>query len=297
MTENIVLALGGGGVRGIAHLGAIECLLENDYNIGGIAGTSAGGLFGAPIAAQVPPREILQVVIDFMKSPSFRRESSDTASLAGTGGLETALAPFLEGKTFEDLAIKLCVTAVSLKTGEKVVISEGNVMDAVLATIAIPGFFPTRGDDDLVDGGVIDPIPIESARALNPSLPVVAVTLHDRPADYSPEENSKSTGEQISEAIIDRLTKTRIGESLKNLNIAVSMSMDRLTELGIEIGKPDVVVRPLVGQYLALQMVDPIELFEEGYRAMESQLPALVDSLSLVNSIRRIARYSTAEPD
>ena len=179
MTENIVLALGGGGVRGIAHLGAIECLLENDYNIGGIAGTSAGGLFGAPIAAQVPPREILQVVIDFMKSPSFRRESSDTASLAGTGGLETALAPFLEGKTFEDLAIKLCVTAVSLKTGEKVVIREGNVMDAVLATIAIPGFFPTRGDDDLVDGGVIDPIPIESARALNPSLPVVAVTLHE----------------------------------------------------------------------------------------------------------------------
>ncbi len=297
MAEDIVLALGGGGVRGIAHLGAIECLLENDYNLVGIAGTSAGGLFGAPIAAGVAPREILDVVTGFMKSPDFKRESSDTASIAGTAGVETALAPFLEGKTFEDLSIKLCVTAVSLKSGEKVVLNKGDIMEAVLATIAIPGVFPPQGEDILVDGGVLDPVPIEAARALEPSLPIVAVTLHKKSADYSPEELNFSTGDQFSEAIIERLINTRLGEALKYFNTGISMSSDRLAELNIEVGQPDVVVRPLVGQYFALQMVDPLKLFDEGYRAMESQLPALADSLMLINKIKRIAKYSAFKSD
>lgn len=297
MAEDIVLALGGGGVRGIAHLGAVECLLNHDYNLVGIAGTSAGGLFGAPIAAGVAPREILDVVTGFMKSPDFKRESSDTASIAGTAGVETALAPFLEGKTFEDLSIKLCVTAVSLKSGEKVVLNKGDIMEAVLATIAIPGVFPPQGEDILVDGGVLDPVPIEAARALEPSLPIVAVTLHKKSADYSPEELNFSTGDQFSEAIIERLINTRLGEALKYFNTGISMSSDRLAELNIEVGQPDVVVRPLVGQYFALQMVDPLKLFDEGYRAMESQLPALADSLMLINKIKRIAKYSAFKSD
>lgn len=68
MKKSIVLALGGGGVRGIAHLGAVQCLLENGYEISGIAGTSAGGMFGAPLAAQVAPLDILAAVTDFFKA-------------------------------------------------------------------------------------------------------------------------------------------------------------------------------------------------------------------------------------
>ncbi len=92
---------------------------------------------------------ILSAVIDFFKSPNFRRAASDAPSMVGTAGLEQVLGKFLDGKTFADLAIQLSVTSVSLKTGEEVVISEGEVMKAVLATIAIPGVFPTRGDDIL----------------------------------------------------------------------------------------------------------------------------------------------------
>ena len=296
MTESIVLALGGGGVKGIAHLGIVACLLENHYSIEGIAGTSAGGMFGAPLAAQVPPREILDRCIEFMKKPDFRRVPKDTASLVGTRGLEIALAPFLEGKVIDDLPIKFCVTAVSLKTGEEVVISEGDVMQAVLSTIAIPGVFPTRGEDVLVDGGVMDPVPIKPARALNPSLSIVAVTLHTKPADSNTEQTNLSMTGQIADTIIDRVTKTRIGESLDIMNKGVGLGSDRLTELSIEVGKPDVLVRPLVGQFSSLQKVDPTELYDEGYRAMESQLPALVESLTLLNSIKRIAKYSNANP-
>ncbi len=297
MAKNIVLALGGGGVRGIAHLGVVQCLLDNEYEIVGIAGTSAGGLFGAPLAAQVSSREILAAVIDFFKSPNFRRTSSDSASLIGTTGIERVLAKFIEGKTFNDLPIKFSVTAVSFKTGKEVVITEGDVKKAVLATIAIPGVFPTRGEDVLVDGGVLDPVPVRSARALNPSVPVIAVPLHTKPANFSPMQTNTVVIDQIPEAIVDRLTRTRIGESLRYMNAGVELGSDQLTELDLEVTKPDVVVRPLVGHYGTLQKVDATELFDEGYRAMEEQLPALVDALSFVNSIKRISKYTTAKSE
>ena len=297
MAKNIVLALGGGGIRGIAHLGAVQCLLDNEYEISGIAGTSAGGMFGAPLAAQVPTREILSAVIDFFKSPNFRRASSDSASLVGTTGIEHVLAKFIEGKSFKDLPIKFSVTSVSLKTGEEVIITEGEVIKAVLATIAIPGVFPTKGQDVLVDGGVLDPIPVGPARALNPSVPVIAVPLHTKPADLSPLDTTTVVIDQIPGAIVDRLTKTRLGESLRNLNVGVELSSDRLTESILELTKPDVIVRPIVGHYAILQKVDPTELFDEGYRAMQSQLPALVDALSFVKSVKRISKYTTAKSE
>lgn len=297
MAKSIVLALGGGGARGIAHLGVVQCLLDNDYEISGIAGTSAGGMFGALLAAQVPSREILAAVKDFFKSPDFSRSSSDSASLIGTTGIERVLAKFIEGKTFKDLPIKFCVTAASLKTGEEVIIDDGDVMKAVLTTIAVPGIFPPKGDDVLVDGGVLDPIPVGPARALNPSLPVIAVPLHTKPADFSPLDSSTVVIDQIPEAIVDRLTKTRLGESLRNLNVGVELRSERLTESILKLTQPDVIVRPIVGHYAMLQKVDPAVLYDEGYRAMEVQLPALVDALSFVKSVKRISKYTTAKSE
>jgi len=297
MAKNIVLALGGGGVRGIAHLGIVQCLLDNEYEIVGIAGTSAGGLFGAPLAAQVPTRDILAAVIEFFKNPNFRRTPSDPPSLIGTTGIEHVLTKFIGGKTFKDLPVKFSVTAVSFKTGKEVVISEGDVMKAVLATISIPGVFPTRGEDVLVDGGVLDPVPVKPARALNASLPIIAVPLHSKPAGFSPIQTNIVVINQIPEAIVDRLTRTRIVEALKNMNAGVELGSDRLAELTLEVTKPDVVVKPLVGHYGILQEVNATELFEEGYRAMEEQLPALVDALSFTKTVKRIAKYTTTKTE
>lgn len=297
MAKSVVLALGGGGMRGIAHLGTVQCLLDQNYEIIGIAGTSAGGMFGAPLAAQVPTMEILSAVKEFFKSPDFSRSSSDSASLAGTKGIEHVLAKFIEGKTFKDLPVKFSVTSVSLKTGEEVIITEGDVMKAVLTTIAVPGLFPTRGENALVDGGILDPVPVKPARALDPSAPVIAVPLHTKPPDFSPLNSNNVLIDPIPEPIIERLTKTRIGESLKNLNVGVELSTDRLAEVNLQISKPDVIVRPIVGHYGMLQKVDPTNLFDEGYRAMESQLPALEEALSFVNSVKRIAKYTTAKTE
>ena len=84
-------------------------------------------------------------------------------------------------KTFDDLKIPCAVTAVDVKTGSEVVISEGYLRDAVLATIALPGIFPPHhlNDWELMDGGVLNPVPVSVARMLSPDLPIVAVVLND----------------------------------------------------------------------------------------------------------------------
>ena len=294
MAEKIVLALGGGGVKGIAHLGVVACLLDNGYEIEGIAGTSAGGMFGAPLAAKVAPHTIFNHVVDFFKNPDLKREKTDGPSLAGTHGLETALAPFIQDKLIEDLPIKFVATAVSLKTGKEVLLDTGELMHAVLATIAIPGVFPPIGEEELVDGGVLDPVPVLQARALNPSLPIVAVVLNTKDPNAPQVDQSLGESDPLTDLIVDRLSKTVFGESLDIASRGIGLIGHQLAEVSLENSKPDVIVRPLVGQHGPLSNVNPQELYDEGYRAMKSQLKALEEANSLFNSLIRIAKYSTA---
>lgn len=296
MQREVNLALGGGGVRGVAHLGVVQCLLDHNYKINGIAGTSAGGLFGAAIAAGNLPRDIAAAVDGFFGESSFRSGLRSTSfSLIGTSGMVNALEPFLQGKTLQDLDIRFVATAVSLKTGQEIVIKDGDAMQAVLATIAIPGIFPSQGDLILVDGGILDPVPIDSAREFDPSLPIVAVMLHKQPQDYSLDNIKVPLEDSLIEPLAKTISKTRIGELMRHLTATVDVVSNKLSELRIEISKPDVLVEPIVGHIGLLQKVETQPLFDEGYRAMEENLENLDKAYSIVNSFRRISKYSRSQ--
>lgn len=296
MQREINLVLGGGGVRGVAHLGVVQCLLDHNYKINGIAGTSAGGLFGAAIAAGNLPRDIAAAVDGFFGESSFRSGLRSTSfSLIGTSGMVNALEPFLQGKTLQDLDIRFVATAVSLKTGQEIVIKDGDAMQAVLATIAIPGIFPSQGDLILVDGGILDPVPIDSAREFDPSLPIVAVMLHKQPQDYSLDNIKVPLEDSLIEPLAKTISKTRIGELMRHLTATVDVVSNKLSELRIEISKPDVLVEPIVGHIGLLQKVETQPLFDEGYRAMEENLENLDKAYSIVNSFRRISKYSRSQ--
>lgn len=296
MKRAVNLALGGGGVRGVAHLGVIQCLLDHDYEINGIAGTSAGGLFGAAIAAGNPPREIAAAVDRFFSETSFRSGIGlSTFSLISTSGLVKALEPILQGKTIRDLAIPFVAAAVSLKTGQEILIKEGDVTQAVLSTIAIPGFFPSQGDLVLVDGGLIDPVPIESAREFDTSLPVVAVVLYKQPPNFSLEEIRVPLEDSLLEPLVKTVSKTRLGELMRHLTATVDVVSGKLSELMIEKSKPDVLVEPIVGHIGLLQKIEAQPLFDEGYRAMEGNLEQLDKAYSLMRSFKRITKYAHSQ--
>jgi NTE family protein len=193
------------------------------------------------------------------------------------------------------LDIRFVATAVSLKTGQEIVIKDGDTMQAVLATIAIPGIFPSQGDLILVDGGILDPVPIDSAREFDPSLPIVAVMLHKQPQDYCLDNIKVPLEDSLIEPLAKTISKTRIGELMRHLTATVDVVSNKLSELRIEISKPDVLVEPIVGHIGLLQKVETQPLFDEGYRAMEENLENLDKAYSIVNSFRRISKYSRSQ--
>ena len=183
---DIALALGGGGVKGIAHIGVIRRLEQEGFNIRAIAGTSAGGLVGAVYAAGYSPSTIEGIIENVDRSRLFARGSREGPGLLGLSGMTQTLIGVLGDRRFEDLKIPFACTAVDIKTAQEVILSQGRVVDSLLATIAVPGVFPPKmvGEISLMDGGVMDPVPVALARWLTPSLPVVAVVLSPVPEGW-----------------------------------------------------------------------------------------------------------------
>ncbi len=199
----IALALGGGGVKGIAHIGVIRCLAQAGFRINAVAGTSAGAIIGALFAAGYDPDRIQALIGTVDTSRLFARLPQDGPALMGMAGVIHALTPVLDECTFADLKIPFACTAVDIRTAQEVVLHQGQVLEAVLASSAVPGVFPPQlvADCQLVDGGVLDPVPVDLARWLAPDLPVVAVVLSPEPQTWA-----SLPGFQISTTALDPTT-------------------------------------------------------------------------------------------
>ncbi|NOH04186.1 MAG: hypothetical protein HND47_20535 [Chloroflexi bacterium] len=174
---DITLALGGGGAKGNAHIGVLRRLEQEGFKIRSVAGTSYGGVVAVFYALGCSPNEIQSIFESVDQNHLYGRTPLDGPSLLGMGGVRQLLNRVLGEKTFDDLRIPCAVTAVDINTGGEVTLSEGRLQDAVLATIALPGIFPVHRINgwELVDGGVLNPVPVSVARTLSPRLPVVAV--------------------------------------------------------------------------------------------------------------------------
>lgn len=285
----ITLALGGGGVRGVAHIGVIRTLEKHDFKIKAIAGTSAGGMVGAVYAAGFSTDDIEAAFNEMKHDWSFTRNSNDNPSLLGLSSIATKLKNLLGDRTFDDLPIPFAATAVSLNTGNEIILRKGKVIDAVMATIAIPGVFPCQeiGGRVLMDGGVLDPVPVEVARWMRPELPVVAVTLHQMPEDWKPSEMSMPLPVPGPQQIIDRISKLRPVQAFKIFTRAMDVTSHQLSELAMQLYQPEIVISPRVGHIGVLQKIDTAEIISIGSQATER---AIQDIKSETNWIRKIQR-------
>lgn len=185
--NEVVLALGGGAARGWAHIGVIRWLHDHGISIRGVAGTSIGALAGAFLAAGKV--EELQRLV-----PARRRDLLRFFDLVmGGDGLFAGervvdfLRENLDVDEISRLSIPFAAVAVDLTNGREVVFDKGNLLEAIRASISIPGVFtPLRKDGRvLVDGGLANPLPVDVARRLAPGIPVCAVDLNgDVPASF-----------------------------------------------------------------------------------------------------------------
>ncbi|HNS34248.1 MAG TPA: patatin-like phospholipase family protein [bacterium] len=184
MTElkrpKIGLALGSGGSRGLAHIGVIKALEENNIPIDFVAGSSIGTMVGGFYAAGLSIKEIEKIAL----STTWRRVFSVLfdphlkQGLIGGEKLKTFIEDYINGKKFEDCKITFVAVATDLKTGEVVVLNKGEMAQAIRASVSIPLVFkPVKINGRiLADGGLSAPVPVEIARNMGADI-VIAVNL------------------------------------------------------------------------------------------------------------------------
>lgn len=276
----ITLALGGGGSRGAAHVGVLRVLEREGIRVAGIAGSSIGGLIAAVYAAGHSAEEIEKRLAVLQNTRLFRHPTRVPNALIGLDGIATELRAVLGDIQFSELDIPLAVTALDVASSEEVVIREGSVMEAVLATIAIPGVFPSRAINgyELVDGGLSNPVPVEVARRLAPRLPVVAVALSQPPHTETVKASGHGTvtGSGLdSLPIPGPIRRLRLGQAFQAFLQAMSASGRIQGELRLQVEKPDVVIRPDVEHVGVLDAVDVPDLARRGEEAAMEALPQL----------------------
>jgi len=296
--NEIALALGSGGVKGIAHIGVIRVLEQEGFNIRAIAGSSAGGLVGALIASGISPDHIETLLQPMNDARFYSRTSNDGPSLLGLSGLNEILINEIRDRVFENLLIPFACTSVDLNSAQEVILAQGSLVDAVMATIAVPGIFPPRliGEFRLVDGGVMDPVPVSLARWLAPSLPIIAICLQPPPEKWAhiPRQMKVPAITPIPRPLIDQFAKMRIGQAFQIFVDSFDITTRMLAELRLQQDRPDVIIRPRVEKYSILDQANPKELIGLGEEAAREHLTEIREALSWSNQLGRIFRR--AEP-
>ena len=161
------MALGGGFARGVAHIGVLKALEQEDIQPDYVAGTSVGAVIGALYCSGMSPREMEEIAA-LLKFSDFARFSFSRLGLWNNDRMTALLRRILKTHTFEELQIPLAVTATDFVTGDPVVFTSGPLIDAVRASCAYPGFFhPVNiGGRLLVDGLLAHPVPAAPLKQL-----------------------------------------------------------------------------------------------------------------------------------
>jgi len=254
---DVVLALGGGAARGLAHVGIIRVLEQHNVRIRGIAGTSIGAIVGGMYCAglldeyEAYSREIDAKRMLRMLDPVIPR-----SGLLGGSRVVNQLVNFVGDSAIEDLPLPFCALATDLKTGEEVLLEEGSLVEAIRASFAIPGIFtPAKIDGRwLVDGGVSTPVPIRAARELVPHLPVIAVNLNNADLvfegdmidmlDASEEERELGRIERLMNRM--RSSGDRRPGLLTSISDSVTHMEHRIARFQIAADHPDLLLEPAV---------------------------------------------------
>lgn len=284
----ITLALGGGGAKGNSHIGVLRRLEKEGFKIRAVAGTSFGGIVAVMYAAGHTPVEIEDIFAQVDQPHLYGRLPEERPSLLGLAGVRKWLDEVLPGRTFADLEIPCAVTAVDLNCGCEVILDSGPVKDALLATIAVPGVFPAHPlhEWELVDGGVLDPVPTSVARSLAPSLPVVAVTLHS-PMGQPARAMGMPVPSGLPKPILDRLSHFRYAQAFDIFLRSVDIGNRAVAAYRLAVDKPDVIIRPMVSDIELLEHVDVRKVARRGDEAVEAAMPELKRMISWPSRLRR----------
>jgi len=289
--SSVSVALGGGGARGISHLGVLRAIADSRYTIAHLTGISIGAIAGAMIAANPDPVAAQRLALDFLESPEFRRRRAQMFGLTPAQGysdrprgwidrlrkligarkhfvrafrspavlpeavLQHVVDALLPDVAIEDLSLPFSAVAVDVLSGQRVVLDHGPLRDAVRASASIPGVFPPVVWEDklLCDIGVYETVPALTAKQ-RPGELTVAVDVSDEVAPIAGCQN-----------ILEMIGR-----------------MQQLAEWELRhhsLSHADLIIRPDIGRRAWFDFEDGEALIACGYQEAQLQLESTSDLL------------------
>lgn len=270
----IGLALGGGGARGSAHIGALMELERLGIRPSLITGTSIGGLIGACYAAGLSVAEIKAAYQKINISKLYALPGSLPA-LTGNNKIEQLLEETIGRPTFADLGIPLAVVTSDLVSRQEVILDEGDVVTAVLATMAIPILFPPVEREGLVlaDGGIINNTPFDIARARGATY-VIAIDLTNTSPYGTPDEPAPPPTGVIAKA----LAMTQRRKTWQIMSVLADIITAQTLQKHLAVSRPEILLRPnmgSIGLFDFHRLDDGIQAGQTAVREVEHQLSAI----------------------
>ena len=255
------LVLGGGSVRGAAHLGVLSILEREGMRPDIVVGTSVGAIIGAGVAAGISVTEMYGYFKAARWTDIARPSWGSKLSMLDTDPLGALLERIVEAKAFDQLALPFAAVATDILTGATHVLTEGSLREALVASSAIPGLFePVRRDGCLlVDGGITDNLPIDTARDLG-ATQVVAIDIMPLP-DGSYEPSDMRDMLLMSLSIMERPTASQLAQA-------------------------DVVIMPDISRMSFSDFSQTQAVYEAGVQAAEKALPDLRRLLGSSSNVR-----------
>lgn len=255
--KDVALVLSSGGARGLAHIGAIEELESNDYHISSIAGCSMGALIGGVYAAgKLNEFREWMKAIDRKKMITLTDFSFSLNHLAKGNRIIEAIMEFVPDMPIEDLPIPYCAVATDLKAGKEVVFNKGSLFEAIRASISLPSFYePVQRDDMvLIDGGVINPIPLNRVKRQKGDILVgIDVSGHDYKSQWEEMHRLtewQKTDKSLKAKILDKLIPDNIEFNYFTVLSRTSSLMIRQNSiLMAKLIKPDILVDIQMSRY------------------------------------------------
>ncbi len=285
------LALGSGGAWGLSLIGVVKVLERESIPVDVIAGSSMGALIGAFWAAGNSGRDMERIAIENKKrfvEFSFKDLKFPIRGLISDFKTLYFLRKYLGNRTFYDIRCPLKIVATSLEDRQEVVIDSGDIVDAVRASISIPGIYsPVKYKDGfLIDGGILNPIPVSVLLKMD-AKKIIAVNTLPSPADIEKslvmDRKRRAQGEEEArnkkffDKIFFKLKRRLIKFFRPNILQIITSSIEALEYSTAEANcrQADIVIHPCVAGLSWRDFVNPETLIALGEEAAEKALPEI----------------------
>ncbi|WP_296509512.1 patatin-like phospholipase family protein [Rhodoferax sp.] len=244
------VVLGGGSARGFAHIGVLKALEESGYKPDVVVGTSAGSLVGAFYAAGFSPWQMEEVALKVRDIDVADLNSANKRGMFAGEALQKLVNEYVRNQPIEKLKLTFGAVATNLQSGEAVLLRSGDTGQAVRASSAIPGVFVPAlvGGMELVDGGLVSPLPVRFARTLG-ATQVIAIDVGTKPQN--------NVGNGLYEVIL---------QSFEIMGRALT---------ALESKEADMVIRPDTSRFSSTDFAARKDLIQAGYVAGRSALAEL----------------------